>query len=347
MQYLLGNLDITSRVNHAYTLAEKRSIAGEDLIRISNFNLVVWNEDLIFSPNNANSIFYGRHPYEEKLTLLGNGYELFAGRVKKVIQKSDEQVAELEIASYIDDTIGKVCIYVNENITPSHAAKEILKVYGLSGYVNEYSFSYSQTLEKNMGLYCDINYLLDDTITVSTVIQELANIAGADIFFTAGKICFLHPSLEIKGNVSLSLKPDYLLGPIQFWIDTDQIKNQFNYKTDYGDIYDTYVFEKSRLLWGTRSFPRIDVSSSNNISCTNVAALLDAGIAKCQRTQNQQHFCQFSVNTDLFDFPFNLMTLFCFDPTVDLIIGIYSWVWQVIELNRGAHSIEITAVRIK
>jgi len=352
-QYYLDDFDITDYIQINYNISEQKSIIGQDNIRISSFDITLSNINDIFTPHSPQSIFYGRNVYESKFKIMENNIELYIGRVKKVLSEPSSDISKLTIASYIDDIIDRTCIFLYDNITPAEAFYRIMVYYGLLDYIDMHSYYYSKSIQETQGLYVDIIFYINSTSSISDVLQQLASLSGADVYFTQGKIGFwVWQDLDLSSGVAHNLPTRFISGKPQFWNDTNNIRNQYSYtitisSSDY-ELFDTYVGADSRRIWGERSYNNINLNNSQNIQSVSATALTDAGSNKILRAQNEQHYCKFSLITGDYNYPFSLNSIFQFEDDINDYLGskIETAIWEVISQKISNEYTEITAVQI-
>ena len=352
-KYLLDNYDITKYVRHQYSFNEQRNIIGTDLLQISQLTLDLWNAENEFTPYDPGSFWYGRYENESRFELYDDVNLMFSGQVKKVLADPVSDIAKVTITSYINEIFNKTCLYYNADITPAQAFYEILTTYGLYDYIDMWSYYYSKSIQEAQGFLVDVYYGIDSTASISQVLQQLATMSGADCYFSNGKISFVvWNAFDTDLTFGMKIKPEHIVSKLEYWNDGDAIKNQYSYDITLSsttvNISDSYYGEDSRLKWGERSYINISLVDGSNISSVAASALTDIGNLRIERAQEPQHYCKFSIDNQVFPFPFTLTTVFQFDNTCEYYLGdgVSVPAWQIISQKIDANKTEITAIKI-
>ena len=349
-QYYIDNFEITDYVGSKYETSEMRSIAGEDLIRISNFNINMWNGDGFFSFSNPTSIFYGRNESESIFEIIEDGNQLYKGRVSNATLNADKSTCQINVISLIDDIMNRTCVYLKQSITPAQAFYEILVLNGMADYIEPHSYLEAKNHQESIGLYVDLDYYIDSTATVSSVLQILASMSSCDVFFSNGLIYFQQWFDSENPNTDNIIPTEFILGPVQFYNDPDNIRNQYVYNITLGSanfpITDYEIGTDSRKQWGERSYNAIDLTDGSDISSIAITGLNDAGTDRILRAQNPQRYCKFTVLTEDYTYTFTLETIFKFDDLLSELLAsdLQNIAWRVLELKKSDTKIEITGV---
>jgi hypothetical protein len=352
--YYIDGIDVTDYVSTFFAVNEQRSLVGEDIVRIGNFDVSLWNGDFRFSPHYPASIFYGRSLYESFLYIIDDGIEIFRGRIKTISLTQNN--ATLTIASYFDETLDKNLVYIANNINPADAFKEIMILNNLEDYIDEFSYLYSKSLLDDYGLIIDAFFFIDSNTSVVSGLQQLGEICGADVYFSKGKIHFLCWEEQKTGTTTLKISASQIEG-FQIFTDSENIRNQYSFTmtitpdpnagVEY-NIYDSVFGKDSRRLYGERSYQNFNLSKGNNFSTENIIAMSDIGRNKIQRGKDPKKYITFTVIASLFPYPWTLQTVFTMNSDNDNYVGegLDVDVYQVVSLNFNDNKTQITGVKI-
>lgn len=344
MVYYLDNIEITDYVLTEYTIGEKKSLAGDDLVKLSEFTLEIWNETDTFNPLNQISPFFGRFTYESIIEIFQNNSKIYEGNIKKITVSNNR--CQLQIVPTLNQIIDRTAIYISEDTTPATAFKNLLTINGLLDYVNLYTYRFSEKIQSDRGLLFDINYYIDSSTTILSAIKTFANISGSDVYFSSNQILF-HQYSRIKDNIDAGLTiPFYaIVSDIEIFNDTENIRNQYSYETDGATLHDYVIGVDSRRQWGERSYQNFNLKTGNEIACFNTAALTLAGEDKILKALSPKKYCRFTISIDEFDYPFDLLTIFQFDKYLKN--GIYmDMLWAVYEVSWSEYQVEIVALQL-
>jgi hypothetical protein len=352
--YYIDGIDITSYVLSEFGVTEQRNVVGEDLLRIGNFDLTLWNGDFRFSPHNPSSIFYGRSLYESFFYIIDDDIEIYRGRIKSI--SLDINNAILTVASFFDEMLDRTLVYIKDNINPADAVKEILILNNLDEYLDEFSYLFSKQILEDYGLIINVFFFIDSSTTIGQALQQLGEICGADVYFSNGKIHFLVWEQQQLGNNTFKISASQIEG-YSITTDSDNIRNQYSYTLTLEtapneavqySIFDTAFGKESRQLYGERAYNDFNLSDGQNFSTTAITALSDIGRNKVLRAKDPKKYIQFTVIDAKLPYPFTLKSTFSVDSDINDYVGegLEDDIYQVVSLTYNDQKTTVSAVKI-
>jgi len=354
-KYYIDTIDITKYVSSYYDITEKTNHAGDSLLSVENFNLELFNYEDIFNFKSDNSIFWSRDILESYFYIYEDEFLIYSGLVVNLEVDVSKNVCNIETVNILNKLLDRTLIYISDDFyTPADTIYQVLDTNFLIEHLDLHSWQYSKNIEIDNNFAIKINYNLESTTDILSVLRDIAGLSGASIFFNAGKIYYWHNSIIDNAELAVQeIESKYIIGNIKFYNDYENIKNQYSYTITVATIpislSDVYIAPESRLKYGVRSYNNFDLTTGKNIeaSAGSVIGLQDIGTEKINITKNPIQYLEFEYDWSRYNFPLYINQLFKFSSTIASIEPtLTNTVFQIISIQKSKYTVKIVAMLI-
>lgn len=342
MVYYIDGVDVSDYISNEFEFSEEKSLSGQDLIYVYDFDLLINSEEQTFNPDYTYGIWYGRSPRDSWIKITDDGITIYEGNVKDYNYNLSQKTMSLSVTSYLGTLLNQSVTYYENNLTPVEAFEDVLTINGLLNYISPENKYQSRILQDDNDVDCSYQFDIEANTNLLNLIQQLSW-SGADIYTKENKIVYeqYNPNRPIEAGITIL--DEHLSSEVAIYSDSENRQNDFNIESTLFSYSgrDTTVGETSRSLYGSLPGLDINLSSTENINCEIGSALLWAGENLIYRNQDVKIYCEFQLEKDMLNYNMELNQIFQFSSSLNI-----AGTWEVIGFKKLKNIMTIKANKI-